>query len=397
LPLSTTQDFQRIEATAGLLLLVAAAVALVIANSPVAAGYAQLLEQRIALGIEPLRLTKTVLHWINDGLMAVFFLLVGLELKREILAGELSTRQQAALPVIAAIGGMAVPGLVYALLNRDSPGTLAGWPIPAATDIAYALGVLAIVADRVPASLRAFLLGLAIIDDLGAVILIALLFTADISALALALAAMCVAALFALNRLGITRLAPYLLVGSLLWLCVLKSGVHATLAGVAIGLAIPLRVPATLPGDPPLLRLEHALRPWVIYLIMPVFALANAGVSFAGLTTAAFADPVMLGIAAGLFVGKQLGVFGAAWLAIRAGVAAMPGGAGWRGLYGVSVLTGIGFTMSLFIGSLAFPAGDQDASVRLGVLAGSVLSAVAGCAWLLRLPRRSGAAGLGNP
>jgi len=278
---------------------------------------------------------------------------------------------------------MVVPAGIYLWVNAGSSATLAGWPIPAATDIAFTLGVLTLVRDRVPASVRAFLLGLAILDDLGAIVLIAVLFTTDLSVLSLGLAALLVVVMAALNRRGVTRLAPYLLCGALLWLCVLKSGVHATLAGVVTGLLIPLRGPAGSPSQ----RLEQGLHPFVAFGILPLFAFANAGVPLTGLGTDLLLHPVTLGTALGLFVGKQLGVFTACLLAIRTGWCTMPAGADWRVLYGAAVLTGIGFTMSLFIGSLAFPGGEFDQPLRTGVLLGSALSITLGLGWLASLPK----------
>ncbi|MFM7799828.1 MAG: Na+/H+ antiporter NhaA [Planctomycetota bacterium] len=387
------------DAGAGALLVLAAVIAMAVANSPLAAAYESLLEADLRLGIGPLALTKNVLHWINDGLMAVFFMLVGLEIKRELVEGELSDRQRAALPLFGALGGMIAPALAYLAINAGDAAAAPGWPIPVATDIDFALGVLALVRRHVAPGLRIFLLGLAIIDDLGAVILIALLFTSDISGQALTWAAACVAVLVALNRAGVRRLWPFMLVGLLLWLSVLKSGVHATLAGVVIGLCVPLggRAPqaagtaATGSDDgSPLRRLEHALQPWVAFAIMPVFALANAGASLEGFGLHTLGEPVTLGILLGLFVGKQVGVFVACRAAVALGFAQLPAGASWRSLYGVAIITGIGLTMSLFIGSLAFPDGGQDTAMRLGVLVGSILSAVAGCLWLLASAARGG-------
>ncbi len=371
--------FLKSDLGAGALLVVAAAAAMLLANSALADAYSGTLSAPVRLGIGDLALEKTVLHWINDGLMAVFFMLVGLEIKRELVDGELSDRRRAALPVFGAIGGMLVPAAIYAFINRDSATTITGWPIPAATDIAFAIGVLSLVRRHVAPGLRIFLLGLAIIDDLGAIILIAVLFTADISSQALSLAALCVAVLALLNRLGVSRLLPYLAVGALLWLSVLKSGVHATIAGVLIGAMIPRKA---MP------RLEHALHPWVTFGIMPLFALANAGASLQDVGLHTFTEPVALGIVLGLFLGKQLGVFAACWLAVRAGLAQLPAGSNWTSLHGVAILTGIGFTMSLFVGALAFPGGEYDTAVRLGVLTGSALSAIVGCAWLLLLRNR---------
>ncbi|MBM4231760.1 MAG: Na+/H+ antiporter NhaA [Gammaproteobacteria bacterium] len=374
------RNFLKSDVGAGALLVLAAAVAMTLANSTAADAYNGTLGTVLRIGVGELALEKTVLHWINDGLMAVFFMLVGLEIKRELLDGELSDPRRAALPVFGAIGGMLVPAAVYAFINRDSAGTLVGWPIPAATDIAFAIGVLSLVKRHVAPGLRIFLLGLAIIDDLGAIILIALLFTADISSQALTLAALCVAVLALLNRLGVERLWPYLAVGALLWLSVLKSGVHATLAGVVIGSMIPRKA---MP------KLEHTLHPWVTFGIMPIFALANAGASLEGVGLHTFAEPVALGIVLGLFIGKQVGVFIACWLAVRFGLAQLPAGSNWTSLHGVAILTGIGFTMSLFVGSLAFPVGEYDTAVRLGVLTGSMLSAIVGCSWLWLLRKRA--------
>ena len=366
-----------------LVLAIATMLALLVANSPLAGAYRTLLDGDIAIGWAPLVLEKTLLHWINDGLMAVFFLLVGLEIKRELVQGELAGAKRARLPLVAAVGGMLAPVAVYAWVNASSPATAHGWPIPAATDIAFTLGILAVVRTRVPASIRAFLLGLAIIDDLGAIVLIAVLFTSGLSWFALGLGALCAGALLLLNRFGVTRLLPYLALGALLWLCVLKSGVHATLAGVFTGMVIPLRGQAASPAR----HLEHALHPWVTFGILPVFAVANAGVPLSGMNLDTFLHPVTMGTALGLFVGKQLGVFGACFIAIRSGWCTAPAGANWQVLYGASVLTGIGFTMSLFIGSLAFPHGEYDQMVRTGVLLGSALSIALGLGWLLRLPR----------
>ncbi|MFM7395768.1 MAG: Na+/H+ antiporter NhaA [Gammaproteobacteria bacterium] len=366
--------FIRSDVGAGFLLLVAAFMAMVLANSPLADTYTQTLSTRFRLGVGEISLEKSVLLWINDGLMAIFFLLVGLEIKRELMEGELSDRRRAALPVIGALGGMIGPALIYAFINRDHPESLAGWPIPSATDIAFALGILALVKNHITPGLRVFLVGVAIIDDLGAIILIALLFTADISSQALALAAVCTVLLALLNRAGVTRLWPYLLVGFVFWASVLKSGVHATLAGVVIGVMIPRKSMPTL---------EHAIHPWVIFGIMPLFALANAGASLTGVGLHTFTEPVALGIVLGLFFGKQLGVTLACWLAVRTGIAQLPTGSSWRTLHGVAIITGIGFTMSLFIGSLAFASGDYDKAVRLGVLTGSALSAIIGCIWLI--------------
>ena len=375
-PMSVMRDFLESEASGGLILMGAAVLALVVANSPLAEAYFGTLHAYVfGLSVE---------HWINDGLMAVFFLLVGLEIKREMLDGQLSTWPRRVLPGIAALGGMVFPALIYVAFNLGNPETIRGWAIPAATDIAFALGVLSLLGSRVPASLKVFLTALAIIDDLGAVVIIALFYTADLSLPALGLAALILAALVGLNRFGVEKLWPYLILGAGLWAAVLQSGVHATLAGVALALTIPLRPAPARTDDPhsPLHRLEHAIHGWVAYLIVPVFGFANAGVSFAGMDLSTVLGPVPLGIAFGLLVGKQVGVFGTAWLTVRLGFAHKPDGATMGQLYGVSLLCGIGFTMSLFIGGLAF-AGSPALSdaVKVGVLGGSVVSGLAG--WMV--------------
>ena len=378
-PLSAIREFLQREAAGGLVLMGVAALALIVANSPLGPSYFATLNTYV-LGL-------SVLHWINDGLMAVFFLLVGLEIKREILDGQLATWRRRALPGVAAIGGMVAPALVFLAFNHATPATVGGWAIPAATDIAFALGVLALLGSRVPASLKVLLTALAILDDLGAIVIIAVFYTANLSPLMLALAAVALAALIALNRCGVTRLWPYLLIGIALWAFVLQSGVHATLAGVALALTIPVRRSPGAPDDTasPLHTLEHAIQPWVAFLVVPVFGFANAGVSFAGMSAGAVFGPLPLGIALGLFLGKQAGVFGCAWAAIRLNLAARPTHATWTQLYGVAILCGIGFTMSLFIGLLAFPdsAALQDAT-KVGVLAGSVAAALVGAALLSR-------------
>ena len=373
----------RHEAAPGLLLLAAASVAVVLANSPLDWLYGAFLDTPVAVQVGALSLHKPLLLWINDGLMALFFFRVGLEIKHELLDGRLSDPRQAALPAIAALGGMVVPAAIYALVNAGNPAALRGWAIPTATDIAFALGALSLLGNRVPAALKVFLLALAILDDVGSILIIALFYTADLAPLSLALAALCAAGLVLLNRGGVTRIAPYVLIGIAMWVCVLKSGVHATLAGVFTALTIPAA--AADPAEPsPLRRLEHALEPWIAFGIMPLFAFANAGVSLAGVTLSSLLAPVPLGIALGLFAGKQIGVFGASWLAVRAGLCRLPAGVGWRHIHGASSLAGIGFTMSLFIGSLAFPSAADTASVRIGVLAGSLVSAAAGYLMLRR-------------
>jgi NhaA family Na+:H+ antiporter len=359
--------------------LLAAVLAMLAVNSPVGVHYDALLNTPIAVRIGELEIAKPFLLWINDGLMAVFFFLIGLEVKREFLAGELSDPARVVLPIVAAVGGMAVPAAIYAAINWGDPVALKGWAIPSATDIAFALGVLALLGSRAPQSLKLFLMTLAIIDDLGAIVIIALFYTADLSLTSLAVAFSAIVVLLVLNRRGVLSLAPYLLVGLVLWTAVLKSGVHATLAGVVTAFFIPFRKE---PGKShtQLEELEHDLHPAVAYAILPLFAFANGGISFAGVSADSFLHGVPLGIAAGLFVGKQLGVFGFSWLAVKLGMARMPQGVGLMQLYGVALLCGIGFTMSLFVGSLAFEQGGPDYAVddRLGIMVGSLVSGILG-------------------
>lgn len=373
---SAFRQFLTSEAAGGIILMGVAVIAIFIANSPAAPLYFATLKTYI-FGL-------SVQYWINDALMAMFFLLVGLEIKREFVDGQLSTWSRRTLPGMAALGGMAVPGLIYVAFNAGSADTLRGWAIPAATDIAFALGVLALLGPRVPISLKVFLTALAILDDLGAVIIIALFYTAEINSLALLGALGVVAGLCALNVFGYKKLTPYLLLGTVLWGFVFTSGVHATLAGVLLALTIPIKASPGRPDDTnsPLHRLEHTLHPYVAFLIVPIFGFANAGVSLAGINAAAMLSSVPLGITLGLFLGKQIGVFGFAWLTIRLGFAELPANATWLQLYGVALLAGIGFTMSLFIGLLAFPNSQllQD-QTKIGVLAGSLISGVAG--WLV--------------
>lgn len=370
-------DLLRHEAAGGVLLMAAAVTALVLDNSPLAWLYDALLATPVAIQIGELVIDKPLLLWVNDGLMAIFFFLIGLEIKRELVQGQLSTWRQASLPAMAAMGGMLAPAAIYVAINAGDPVALNGWAIPAATDIAFALGVLALLGNRVPPTLKVFLLALAILDDLGAIVIIAVFYTADLSILSLAIAAVGAAVLVAMNLSGVVRIAPYLVIGLIMWVCVLKSGVHATLAGVVVALTIPLRTPDADLGSP-LHRMEHALHPWVAFGVMPLFAFANAGVALAGLSFADLIAPIPLGIALGLFVGKQVGVLTFAWLGTRLGLYRLPEGIGWNQIYGIALLSGIGFTMSLFIGTLAFPDAEHAAAVRLGVLSGSILSAVAG-------------------
>ena len=339
--------------------------------------YDSLLTVPVAVQVGALEIAKPLLLWINDGLMAVFFFLVGLEIKREALEGQLSSVDQIALPGVAAIGGMAVPAAIYAYLNWSNPVDINGWAIPAATDIAFALGILMLLGSRVPLAIKVFLTAVAIIDDLGAIVIIAIFYTENLSVTSLAIGVGGLAVCAFLNLRGVTRTAPYILIGIVVWVAVLKSGVHATLAGVLLALAIPLRA-TDAEGHSPLRHLEHILHPWVAFLVLPAFAFANAGVNFAGMTFSSLLEPLPLGIALGLFFGKQIGVFGATFLMVKTGLARLPEDTTWAMMYGVSLLCGIGFTMSLFIGGLAFDDPAHAAAVRLGVLAGSLMSGTIG-------------------
>jgi NhaA family Na+:H+ antiporter len=363
-------SFLASESAGGLVLMGAALAAIIVANSPLAPGYfAALHSVWGGLSIE---------LWINDGLMAIFFLMVGLEIKREVLAGGLASWEQRALPGFAALGGMLAPALIYIAVNWGNAQTLSGWAIPAATDIAFALGVLSLLGKRVPTSLKVFLAALAILDDLGAVTIIALFYSTGLNMPMLLASFATLAVLIVMNRMGVRRLLPYLLLGVLLWFFVLQSGVHATLAGVALALCIPLGKPEE-EARSPLLFLEEKMHYWVAFAVVPIFGFANAGVSLSGITLGNLLDPVPLGVALGLFVGKQIGVFLAAVLAIRSGIAVLPEGSNWTQLYGVGLLCGIGFTMSLFIGNLAFPGAQHLIDeVKVGVLLGSVVAAIAG-------------------
>ena len=378
-PIKSIREFLKLEAASGLILIGAMVIALVLENSPLTIFYEQLLQTYAGVHVGTFKIDKPMLLWINDGLMAIFFLLVGLEVKREVREGQLSSLSQIMLPGLAALGGMVVPALIYVGFNQGDTGALSGWAIPAATDIAFALGILSLLGNRVPLTLKLFLMTVAIIDDLGAIIIIAIFYSADISTLSLILAAIMLIILFGMNRIGVYQLMPYIVAGTLLWIFVLKSGVHATLAGVALAFAIPLRSSKN-PDFSPLHYLEHALHPWVAFCIMPIFAFANAGVSFSGISIPTLLQPVPLGIIVGLFVGKQLGIFGFTWLGVKLKLATLPEGISWLEIYGVAVLCGIGFTMSLFIASLAFEHGAVDYILadRLGILIGSLLSAVCG-------------------
>ena len=382
------EEFIEKESAGGMLLIAAMALALLMSNSPLYDFYNRILHIHMEVRIGSLGLEKSLYHWVNDGLMVIFFLLVGLEVKREIVEGHLSSIRQAALPVIAAAGGITAPALIYVLLNQGDPAALRGWAIPTATDIAFALGVLALLGKRAPVSLKILLMALAIIDDLGAIVIIGIFYTEELSWLSMLIAGIALAVLVLFNRLKIARKAPYFLVGVVLWISVLKSGVHATLAGVALAFTIPLYVTDAEGGKiSPLKEIEHDLHDWVAFLILPLFAFVNAGVNVTGISFGEVNLNVPLGIALGLFLGKQLGVFGFSWLSIKLGIAKLPEGSSWAQLYGVAVLTGIGFTMSLFIASLAFT-DDQlfQYTDRLAVLVGSFLSGIVGYLILRLLP-----------
>ena len=382
----------------------AAAIALIVANTPLNQIYQEVLDFTINIPLGQDGKYKSVLLLINDGLMAVFFLLIGLELTREILDGELSSRSQIVLPAFAAVGGMLVPAVIFALMNFKDPTAIKGWAVPTATDIAFALGVLSVLGSRVPLALKVFLTALAVLDDLGAIVVIALFYTEQLSVWMLGGACVIVIVLLVMNLVGVARIVPYLILGLVFWVFVLKSGIHATLAGVVLGLIVPLRTKGP-EGRSPLRHLEHLLHPWVAYLILPIFAFANAGVRFGGLSEGEFPIWVAVGIAAGLFLGKQIGITGAALIAIKCGLAKRPGNVSWGTLHGISCLCGIGFTMSLFVGNLAFkqenlPAPtiyqepskvvviqsapteptppNYDSAVKIGVLGGSLISAVLG-------------------
>lgn len=363
------------EASGGILLMLSAVAALIVANSGLSGAYDAFLNAYIALTVNGEGLEKPAILWINDGLMAVFFFLIGLELKREMLEGKLKNPRDVVLPGAAAVGGMALPALVFVALNWGTPETLGGWAIPAATDIAFALGILALVGSRAPSSLKVFLLTLAILDDLGAILIIALFYTAELKVEYLVLALIPLAGLVWLNFKGAHRIAPAILLGAIMWYFVLKSGVHATLAGVITAFCIPLKDKW---GKSPLHSLEHGLTPYVLYGIVPVFAFANAGVVLKGMSFSDLLAPLPLGIALGLILGKQIGVFGVTFAMVKSGVARMPNGATWLHIYGLSCLAGVGFTMSLFIGSLSYADPALMNQVRLGVLSGSMVSAVLG-------------------
>lgn len=385
--LARIQNFLRLDAATGIVLVTAAVAALAMSNSPARGWYQALLDLPVIVLVGNLQIAKPLLLWVNDGLMAIFFLLVGLEIKRELIQGELSSVSKATLPIVAALGGMAAPAAIYAFVTWGDATALRGWAIPAATDIAFALGILLLLGSRVPASLRIFLTAVAIIDDLGAIVIIALFYTDSLSLPMIGLASLGVAALVLLNRCGVERLGPYLAIGVVVWVCVLKSGVHATLAGVFTALAIPLAVKGS--EESPLIRLEHNLHDWVSFGVLPLFAFMNAGVALGSLSLGAFTEPIPLGIVAGLLAGKPLGILALSWLAMTLGFASLPSEVNWRQFAGVAALCGIGFTMSLFIGTLAFEGLDASylERVKLGVLTGSVLSGLLGAAIFLMAPK----------
>ncbi len=389
---ASLKEFIKLESAGGIILVIAALLALVAANSPLSGIYDLLLGTQVAISVGAFEIDKPMLLWINDGLMAIFFFLVGLEIKREVFEGQLSSPDKIMLPLVGAVGGILVPSAIYSVLNWDSPMAMSGWAIPAATDIAFALGVMALLGRRVPAELKLMLLAIAIIDDLAAIIIIAFFYTQQVSATALLAAFVGVIGLFILNRRKVGSLAPYVLLGIYVWVCVLKSGVHATLAGVLVASFIPLR----LPGQDHAWTedIEHGLHPWVAFGILPVFAFANAGVSLAGIGVEALFHPISMGIVAGLVLGKQVGVFGAIWLAVKLGLGKLPKPIRWGHIYGMASLCGVGFTMSLFIGSLAFEETGYDHFVydRVGILVASLIASLTGFGALrmLKTPREEG-------
>ncbi len=385
------------DAAGGVLLVFAAFVAMIFANSALSDFYTGTLDIPIQISFGDFIINKPLLLWVNDGLMAIFFLVVGLEVKREIIEGHLSSVDQIVLPAIGAVAGIAIPALIYAAVNTGDDLTMRGWAIPSATDIAFALGLFTLFGKHLPLSLKLFLLSVAIFDDIGAIIIIAIFYSSDLSQLSLIVASAGLVLLFVMNRLRIKKVGPYMLVGLIVWAAVLKSGVHATLAGFAIAWFIPINVKND-DGNSLLRELEHDLHPWVAFFILPIFAFANAGVSLSGVGMEALTHPITLGIVLGLFIGKQVGIFGACWLAIKIGLAKLPKGANFVQLYGVSILCGIGFTMSLFIGSLAFENMDKayNDAVKLGVLLGSLLSVIAASVVLIKFGKNSPASSLSS-
>jgi NhaA family Na+:H+ antiporter len=374
------KDYLKKDSTAGILLITVTLIALLMQNSPLSHYYTQFLHTPVEIRFGALHIAKPLLLWVNDGLMAIFFFLIGLEVKREVMEGHLSSLSQVTLPGIAALGGMLVPALLFSAFNWGDDFAMKGWAIPTATDIAFALGILSLLGNRVPVSLKIFLMALAIIDDLGAIVIIALFYTSELSTVSIAVAAVCLIILFMMNRMGVAKKAAYILVGVILWVSVLKSGVHATLAGVALAFLIPLHS-KNQKGESFSMahEMEHGLHHWVAFFILPLFAFVNAGVDLHGISPGEMFAPVPLGIILGLFVGKQLGVFGFSWIAVKLGIASLPRETDWKMLYGVSILTGIGFTMSLFVDTLAY--GDATLyhyADKLAILLGSLLSGIVG-------------------
>lgn len=382
------QRFLKLESAGGILLLFSAAVAMLLANSPLSSQYNDFLNLPVSLQIGSFSINKTLIHWINDGFMAVFFVLVGMEVKKELFEGALSSYQQAIFPAIAAVGGMIVPALVYWFIAKQNPSLANGWAIPMATDIAFALGIMALLSKQVPLPLKIFLLALAIIDDLGAIVVIALFFSHELSVQALIFSGISILTLVLLNRFRVSALCAYMVIGAILWASVLKSGVHATLAGVIIGFCIPLKGKK---GERPLHDFEHILAPWSSFVILPLFAFANAGVSFDGIDVSMISSPLLLAIACGLIIGKPVGVFGFSYISVKLGLAKLPDGIKFKQIFAVAVLCGIGFTMSMFLASLAFNA-DAGESVntlsRLGILLGSTVSATLGYLFLKQTTKR---------
>lgn len=378
--ISTIHTFLQRESSAGILLIFITILALILQNSGLSEAYNSFLHTHVEIRFGKLQIAKPFVLWVNDGLMAVFFFLIGLEVKREVMEGHLSSLKQIALPGVAAIGGMLVPALIFIAFNQGEAFAMQGWAIPTATDIAFALGVLSLLGNKAPLSLKVFLLALAIIDDLGAIIIIALFYTTELSSTSIIIASVALSVLFVLNRMGVASRAAYILVGIILWVSVLKSGVHATLAGVALAFMIPLNSKDPEGKEFSMSKqMEHGLHYWVAFMILPLFAFVNAGVDLRGISIAEMFNPVPLGIMLGLFIGKQVGVFGFSWVAIKIGLAKLPNGSNWKQLYGVSILTGIGFTMSLFVNTLAY----NDTQIyhfadKLAILMGSFLSGIVG-------------------
>ncbi|WFF38245.1 Na+/H+ antiporter NhaA [Moraxella nasibovis] len=377
MPMNRIKSFFELEAAGGIILALAAILAMIVANSPLHTFYDAFIHAPVVVQIGAFEIAKDAHHWINDGLMAIFFFLVGLELKREALIGELSDIKQIILPALCAVGGMVVPAAIYAAFNYNNSEHLAGWAIPAATDIAFALGVLSLLGNKVPNALKVFLVSIAIFDDIGAIVIIALFYTADLSLASLGIALACLVPLFILNRMNVVRITPYLFIGLIMWAALLKSGIHATLAGVALAFFIPLKNKKD-PEHSPLEELEHDLHNTVAFGILPLFAFANAGVSLAGAGISSLLHPVPLGIAAGLFIGKQVGVMGAVFLALKTKMASLPKDTTMMQIYGVSMLCGIGFTMSLFISGLAFGGVPEEFDPRIGIIGGSLIAGIVG-------------------